>query len=124
MAVNTKNKTKSTTRRIIRVSGKRQLTIPQKYYDALGFGNEAECILQEGGLLIRPVNYMTGGDFSEQILSDLLSQGYSGSLLMEKFIEYNRAVRPAVEKIIDEADSYVKSGNGDVPRDKLFGTEE
>lgn len=116
--------TKTPARRIIRVSGKRQLTIPQKYYDALGFGSEAECIIKEDGLLIRPINYLSGGEFSEQILADLISQGYSGSLLMEKFKEYNRAVRPAVEKMIEEAENYVKNGNGEVSRGELFGTEE
>jgi hypothetical protein len=33
-------------RKIISVSEKRQITIPQKYFEALGSTGEAECILQ------------------------------------------------------------------------------
>jgi len=111
-------------RKIISISVKRQLTIPQKYFEALGFNNEAECILQEDGLFIRPVREDIGGEFAEQILADLISQGFEGSALLEKFKEQSRAVRPAVQKMIEEAEAYVRSGKGEIPRDELFGTEE
>ena len=109
-------------RKIISVSVRRQLTIPQKYFEALGFDNEAECILQDGGLFIRPVRN-TGSDFSEQILADLISQGYNGPELLEKFKEHSAAIRPAVGRLIDEADAFAGSGEGRVPLDELFGTE-
>jgi hypothetical protein len=108
-------------RKIISASVKRQITIPQKYFDTLGFNNEAECILQDEGLLIRPVRETSDGAFSEQILTDLISQGYEGQELLEKFKEYSKAVRPAVLKMLEEAEAYVKNGNGDVPREELFG---
>ncbi|MCL2628889.1 MAG: AbrB/MazE/SpoVT family DNA-binding domain-containing protein, partial [Oscillospiraceae bacterium] len=63
-------------RKIISVSSKRQLTIPQKYYDLLGFNNEAECVLQDDSILIRPMQNINTSEFSEQILADLISQGY------------------------------------------------
>jgi hypothetical protein len=110
-------------RKIISVSVKRQLTIPQKYFDALGFDNEAECILQDGGLLIRPVRVMNGGEFSEQILADLISQGYEGQELLEKFKECSKAVRPAVQKLLEETDKFAQSGEGHIPMDALFGSE-
>jgi len=110
-------------RKIISVSVKRQLTIPQKYFDALGFDNEAECILQEDGLLIRPMR-VAGGEFSEQILTDLISQGYEGQELLEKFKLYSRAIRPAVIKMLEETEDFAQSGEGRIPMDELFGTEE
>jgi len=110
-------------RKMISVSVKRQLTIPQKYFDALGFSSEAECILQEDGLLIRPVRITGGGEFSEQILADLLSQGYEWQELLAKFKEYSKAVRPAVRKMLDENEAFAKSGEGRIPMDELFGTE-
>jgi hypothetical protein len=110
-------------RKIISVSTKRQLTIPQKYYDALGFDNEAECVMQKDGLLIRPVRYEAGGEFSEQILADLISQGYEGTELLEKFKDYSKAIRPAVLKLMEETDEFAKSGKGKIPREELFGTE-
>jgi hypothetical protein len=113
-----------TERKIISVSIKRQLTIPQKYFEELGFDNEAECILQEGGLLIRPVRGVTGGEFGEQILSDLIAQGYEGQELLKKFKEYSKAVRPAILKMIEDADEYAKSGKGRIPLDEIFETGE
>jgi len=110
-------------RKIISVSVKRQLTIPQKYFDTLGFSNEAECILQDDGLLIRPVHVVGGSDFSEQILADLISQGYEGQELLEKFKEYTKAVRPAVIKLLNDNETFAKSGEGRIPMDELFGTE-
>jgi hypothetical protein len=117
------NETKAE-RKIISISIKRQLTIPQKYYDALGFGNEAECIFQNEGLLIRPVARANGGEFSEQILADLISRGYEGAELLEKFKEYSRAIRPAVIKLIEDTESFARSGDGRIPMDELFNAEE
>jgi hypothetical protein len=115
---------RKTERKIISVSAKRQLTIPQKYFDALGFNNEAECILQYGGILIRPLRNAGNGEFAEYILSDLIAQGYEGSALLEKFREQNSNVRPAVQSMLLEAEAYVKSGKGEIARDALFGTAE
>ena len=109
--------------KVISVSVKRQLTIPQKFFNALGFGNEAECIMQEDGLLIRPVRARDGNEFSEQILADLISQGYEGQQLLSKFKEYSKAVRPAVLKILEENENYAKSGEGNIPMDELFVAE-
>ena len=110
-------------RKIISVSIKRQITIPQKYFDALGFNNEAECVLQDGGILIRPIQDRSGGDFSEQILADLISQGFSGEQLLERFKLESKKVRPAVLKMIVEADNLAKSGEGKSSIAELFGTE-
>ena len=41
-------------RKLIRISSKRQVTIPQRYFDRLGFGQEAECILHGDELILRP----------------------------------------------------------------------
>src|SRR5215469_4773471 len=106
-------------RKIISISEKRQITIPQKYYAVLGFDNEAECILQDGTLLIRPVRDTDGETFSEQILTDLIKQGYEGKALLAKFKEQSRAIRPAVKKLLEEADVFAKSGKGRIPMKKL-----
>lgn len=108
-------------RKIISISTKRQVTIPQKYFELLGFDNEAECILQDGGVFIRPVR-AGGNEFAEQILADLLAQGYSGNELLEKFKETSKKVRPAVESLIEEADELAKHGST-IPLDDLFDTE-
>ena len=111
-------------RKLIRVSVKRQLTIPQKYFDALGFNSDAECILQDDGILIRPIHVSNSNDFSEQILSDLISQGYEGQILLEKFKDYSNAIRPAVLKLLEENEEFAQSGKGHVSMDELFQSEE
>jgi len=111
-------------RKIISVSVKRQITIPQKYFDALGFNDETECILGNGYILLRPIQNRYGDEFSEQILADLIAQGFTGDKLLEKFKQESKKVRPAVEKMIAEADTLVKGDEGRMSLDALFGTEE
>ena len=111
-------------RKIISVSIKRQITIPQKYFEALGFHNEAECILRDDGILIRPVRDINSGEFSEQILADLISQGLSGQELLERFREQSKKVRPAVKKLLAQADAIAKSDEGKITLDEMFGAEE
>ena len=39
----------------VTITSKRQFTIPQKFYTALGFAREAVCTIQGGALVIKPV---------------------------------------------------------------------
>ena len=64
------NENSSVERKIISISSKRQITIPQKYFDALGFDNEAECVLKGDSIIIRPLRQSCSGEFDEQILAD------------------------------------------------------
>lgn len=111
-------------RKIISVSGKRQVTIPQKYFEALGFSNEAECILQKNAIVIRPVKENTGNEFSEQILADLIAQGLSGQELLAKFKELSKKIAPAMEKLISEADSIAKKEKKGASMLDIFGAED
>ena len=61
-------------RKTIRISEKRQITIPQKFYELLGFSSEAECIVRGNELVIRPLAETGSGEFAEQILADLIAQ--------------------------------------------------
>ena len=40
-------------RKIVSISSKRQITIPQKFFEALQFDNEAECVVRGNELVIR-----------------------------------------------------------------------
>jgi bifunctional DNA-binding transcriptional regulator/antitoxin component of YhaV-PrlF toxin-antitoxin module len=94
-------------RKRIKISSKRQITIPAKYYDALKIDKEMECIYTEGMLILLPIRNEKS-EFAEEILKDLINQGYSGEELLEEFKRMNRNVRPAVEKMIEEADDLAK----------------
>jgi len=111
-------------RKIISVSGKRQITIPQKYFEVLGFSNEAECILQNNAIVIRPIRENTGSEFSEQILADLITQGFSGQELLVKFKEASKKIAPAMDKLIDEADKIAKGDPKSATMADIFGAED
>lgn len=106
------------------ISAKRQITIPQKFFTMLGFDTEAECIVRGNELVIRPAKTNTGGEFAEQILSDLISKGYSGNDLLERFKEAQRQVRPAVEAMLMEAEQMASSESEHISYEDVFGTEE
>ncbi len=110
--------------KIISISGKRQITIPQKYFDALGFSNEAECILHNNAVTIRPIRESQGSEFSEQILADLIAQGFSGQELLMKFREISNRITPAMKKLIDEADSIAKGVKKGANMSDVFGAED
>ena len=111
-------------RKIVSISSKRQITIPQKFYDALQFGDEAECVVRGNELVIRPARVNSGGEFAEQILADLIANGLSGDELLREFKAAQAKVRPAIEAMISEADE-VASGNGEFyTYDDIFASEE
>ncbi len=110
-------------KKIVSISSKRQITIPQKYFALLGFDTEAECVVRGNELVIRPARTNSGGEFAEYILADLISQGLSGDELLKEFKVKQSKIRPAVEAMIAEADE-VASGNGEFyTYDDIFGSE-
>ena len=90
------------------ITSKRQFTIPQKFFTELGFDREAVCTLGNGKLIIEPVKSENGGEFSEQILADLIAEGYSGQDLLSEFKSRRSKVRPAVEKMLKTAKDAAK----------------
>ena len=111
-------------KKIVSISSKRQITIPQKFFAMLGFTDEAECIVRGNELVVRPARQNAGGEFAEQILAELIAQGLSGDELLKQFKTKQARVRPAVEAIIAEAEEAVR-GNGEYfTYDDIFGDEE
>ena len=87
----------------VTITSKRQFTIPQKFFTELGFDREAVCTLGDGMLIIEPAKSENGGEFAEQILSDLIAEGYSGQELLSEFKSRQSKVRPAAEKMLKSA---------------------
>lgn len=108
----------------VSISAKRQITIPQKFFTMLGFDAEAECMVRGNELVIRPVKANTGGEFAEQILADLIAQGYSGNELLDRFKKTQKEMRPAVEAMLVEAKKAAASESGYETYNDVFGTEE
>lgn len=111
-------------KKIVHISSKRQITIPQKFYVLLGFADEAECMIRGSELVIRPARRSDGGEFSEQILAELLAEGLSGDALLSAFTErmgeYRQAVSAMRNAALDAA-----NGLGEYDSyDDVFGPED
>ena len=111
-------------RKKVSISAKRQITIPQKFFTMLGFDDEAECILRGNELVIRPVKESSGGEFAEQILTDLVKRGLSGDELIKAFKAEQKKVRPAVEEMLAEAKNTADGNAEYLTYNDVFGTEE
>lgn len=108
----------------VSISAKRQITIPQKFFIMLGFGTEAECMVRGNELVIRPAKTNTGGEFAEQILAELIEQGYSGKELLQHFKQAQSQVRPAVEEMLGEAGRAAVSKAEYASYEDVFSEEE
>ena len=106
----------------ISVSQKRQITIPVEFYNSVGIDKEVECYVQNNAIVIRPVRE-SGGEFDELILADLISQGFAGQDLLNKFKETRRQIRPAVERLLDEAQSAAECKAPSNSYEDVFGSD-
>ena len=109
-------------RKIINVTGKRQVTIPIKFYEKLGFGREVECFLTHDSVVIKPLAE-NDDNFSMEILKDLVSQGYGGEELLLKFAEQRINVKKAIGILIDEADEIAAGKCDTVSTKDIFGED-
>lgn len=111
-------------KKIINISSKRQITIPQKFFTSLGFGNVAECIIRGNELVIRPARVTSGGEFAEEILEELIASGLSGNDLLTEFKRRQAQVRPAIEALLAESESVARGEGEYFTYDDVFGGED
>jgi bifunctional DNA-binding transcriptional regulator/antitoxin component of YhaV-PrlF toxin-antitoxin module len=106
------------------ISSKRQVTIPQVFYEGLGFEKEVEFVRRGNELILRPVR--DDMDFSKEILKDLVAQGLSGQELINEFEVVKSKIRPAVEMMLGDAKAVAKArkGTGDTKTQELFGDND
>ena len=109
-------------RKIINVTGKRQITIPLRFYEKLRFGKEVECFLADNAIVLRPLS-TNENNFTMEILKDLVSQGYSGDKLLEKFAEQQANIKKAINILIDEADEIAAGNRKSVTTKDIFGED-
>jgi tetratricopeptide (TPR) repeat protein len=95
-------------KKIVSISSKRQITIPQKFFAMLGFSDEAECIVRGNELVIRPARQNAGGEFAEQILagdSDDVSANFAmgmGCLIEKKYLRARKHLEKCLSRRPDE----------------------
>ena len=108
----------------VRISSKRQFTIPKQFFSELGFDKEAICMIEGNKLVIIPVADVSGGEFAEQILAELISEGITGEELLAEFKRRQRLVRPAVERMLDAAKDAALGKGEFMTYEDVFGGEE
>lgn len=108
-------------RKIINVTGKRQITIPQKFYSVLGMGKEIECELADNAIILRPFRNDVG--FATEILKDLVAQGYSGNELVEEFEKQQKNITKAISDLSNQADDIAYGRAKGVGVEEVFGEE-
>ena len=111
-------------RKIINVTGKRQVTIPLRFYEKLRLGKEIECVLTDDAIMLRPLaNSDDGFGFTMEILKDLISQGYNGDELLAKFAKQRANINEAIDILIDEADEIAVGKRKSATTEEIFGEE-
>lgn len=88
-------------KRRVRVSQQRQLSIPKDFYQALGLSDEAVLEFTGKEIIIRPATFEEV-DFSEDILQDLITQGFSGQELLQQFKKAKSQVPAALHALEQE----------------------
>lgn len=111
-------------RKTVTISQKRQFTIPARFFEALGFDTEAECMVRGNELIIRPVKQTSGGEFAEQILADLIAQGYQGDALLSAFKQEQAKVKKAIDSMLVDAKSVAEGKSAYSSYDDIFGSED
>ncbi len=109
-------------RKIISVSPKRQITIPLKFFRQVGLGSQVECRVQDGAIVIRPLP-SDEGEFSVEILKDLVAQGYQGEELVAKFAEHRARIKDAIGRLVNEADEIAAGKRKGASLRDVFGEE-
>jgi bifunctional DNA-binding transcriptional regulator/antitoxin component of YhaV-PrlF toxin-antitoxin module len=107
----------------IKVSEKRQITIPIDFYKALRLEDEVDCQLHGDAIVIRPVQEHSG-EFDEQILAELINKGYSGKELLNKFKETRRRIKPAIKSLINEAELAAEGKANYLTYEDIFETAD
>ncbi len=118
-----KEKNRKTTKKRIAVSPNRQITLPLAFVKQLGIEYEADCVLEQNAIKIIPV-YEDNGAFDEIILAELISEGYSGQSLLVRFKEKRSKIRPAVEKLLDEAEKAAENPSLASSYEDVFNKKE
>lgn len=112
-------------KKVIPISSKRQITIPQKFFRSLGLDNEVDCFFNGKEIVLRPV-VKSDGYFAEQIVNQLIDEGYAGEDFKKEFSRLNNSIRPAVKALIKDADNYAKNAmeNYVDETNEIFGSED
>lgn len=93
---------------IVKISSKRQITIPAKIYEGAGFKDYALCTWADKGMFLQPLN-VDSEDVTVDILRHLIEKGFEGEDLIARYQEMKKKIVPLRDRI-DEAERDIAEG--------------
>lgn len=99
--------------RLGKITSKRQLTIPKDFYDRLNLGENVEIILDKDAITIKKLKRTEENfdDYSDLILKDLISEGYTGDDLLREFRLRKQFLPIAAQNMLQEIQEQVIKDN-------------
>ena len=92
----------------IKISSKRQITIPAKAYEEAGFKDYALCTWSDKGMFLQPLD-VEDEDVTIDILRYLINEGYEGEDLIAQYKTMKKKV-VSVKYKLDEAERDIAEG--------------
>ncbi len=106
----------------VTITSQRRITIPEKFFREPGCPRKAICAMKEGMLIIQPEpDVSDGGECAAQILSELISEGFSGQDLLDEFRRRQAKVRPAIEALLEAARAAAAGSGAYETYEDIFG---
>lgn len=99
--------------RLATVTKKRQFTIPKDFFEELGMKpGKVRCILDNGRIIIEPIQSTNFWDFSGDLLEELVNEGFEGKELVNEFKQRKETVKKAFALMVEEAREEIEQGGG------------
>ena len=92
----------------IKISSKRQITIPAKAHEEAGFKDYALCTWSDKGMFLQPLD-VEDEDVTIDILRYLINEGYEGEDLIAQYKAMKKKVVSVKDKL-DEAERDIAEG--------------
>ena len=92
----------------IKISSKRQITVPAKAYEEAGFKDYALCTWTDKGMFLQPLD-VEDEDVTIDILRYLINEGYEGEDLIAQYKAMKKKVVSVKDKL-DEAERDIAEG--------------
>lgn len=92
----------------IKISSKRQITIPAKAYEEAGFKDYALCTWTDKGMFLQPLD-VEDEDVTIDILRYLIKEGYEGEDLIAQYKAMKKKVVSVKDKL-NEAERDIAEG--------------
>jgi|GEM_PF-477178 len=126
-AVSVQGRGRTAVEKYVRITGKRQVTIPKDFFEQLDMGTILRAYIEDGRLVLEPVRAEDPIDFSQEIINDLADEGLTGEELKREFARRREGMLAAIKELVAEARREALDGSepdGDAFMEELINRDE